>query len=145
MKLATLIRLYSGLMLGLTFSGITLTLWSADRAVRMTHRIDLAHQSYATHLQLSAQARQLTKQFGDALLIGDRDGGAGETALIAAIREDVTAISHIIAAEISLVGDSEVEELESLAQIDTARRRMIAEMKRLATTGIRSGPWEDDG
>ena len=44
-------------------------------------RTQLAQDAYGLHLKLEANIYRLFKQHGDALLIGDRDGGEGEREL----------------------------------------------------------------
>ncbi|MBW4709205.1 HAMP domain-containing histidine kinase [Roseobacter sp. YSTF-M11] len=126
MSIANLLRALAALMLMVALSGAALAYWSAKRAAFFNERINLAHQSYEMHLQLSGNTYQLFKQYGDAMLIGDRDQGMGEAELIRLIRENIRTIRGLIGQEIELVGDEEIEELELLSQIERKIEDLIA-------------------
>ena len=125
MKIANLLRGLAMIMLVIALSGAALAFWTAQRAAFFNERINLAHESYELHLQLSSNTYQLFKQYGDAMLIGDRDEGMGEAELIRLIRQNIRQIRTIIGLEIDLVGDEEVEELELLAQIESKLQNLI--------------------
>ncbi|GFE65525.1 sensor histidine kinase [Litoreibacter roseus] len=118
MKIINLVNLFAVLMLTLALGGVALSFWTTNQAERYNARIALAHESYERHLHLTINTYTLFKQFGDAMLIGDQDQGAGEAELIARIRADVAEIRRIIGTEIELVGEEEIEELELLAEIE---------------------------
>ncbi|QUJ76813.1 HAMP domain-containing histidine kinase [Sulfitobacter albidus] len=118
------------LFLTLAVAGALLVQWSVSRTQFYTERMNLAHRSYEQHLLLSSHTYQLFKQFGDALLIGDRDEGAGERALVTLINEDIDVIRGIINAEIALVGEEELEELELLDRLEDKIRKIIGEFDR---------------
>ena len=132
--------------LGLCLIQSALLIWSSDRTRFHMNRMNLAHQSYEAHLKLSSHTYQLFKQYGDALLIGDRDRGTGEAALSALIREDIRTIRGIIASEIELVGEEEHEELQLLADIERQIAGLIEqfEMKSIAKNAGEAAPlWTD--
>lgn len=118
MTIANLLRVLAAIMLIVALCGTALAYWTAQRAAFFNERINLAHESYEVHLQLSGNTYQLFKQYGDAMLIGDRDRGMGEAELIRLIRANIRSIRSLIGQEIELVGDEEIEELELLSQIE---------------------------
>lgn len=115
--------------LTLAIAGAVLLLWSVSRTQLYTERMNLAHKSYEQHLLLSTHTFQLFKQYGDSLLIGDQDQGAGERELVALIDEDLTIIRGIINDEIALVGEEELEELELLDDLEAKIRKLIAQFE----------------
>lgn len=131
MTLAALIRRTSGLMFGLTFLGVALALWSSERVTAVSRRVDLARESYDLHAVLRADAADLFKQYGDALLIGDRDEGADEDRLRSSLQADLAALRAVTAAEIRLFGEGEADELERIAEIEALLRRLVADMTRI--------------
>ncbi|MGZ2255935.1 ATP-binding protein [Roseobacter sp. A03A-229] len=118
MSIANLLRGLAALMLIVALCGTALAYWTSQRAAFFNERINLAHESYEVHLKLSSNTYQLFKQYGDAMLIGDRDEGMGEAELIRLIRQNIRSIRALIGQEIDLVGDEEIEELELLSQIE---------------------------
>lgn len=126
MTIANLLRILAAIMLIVALSGSVLAYWTAQRAAFFNERINLAHESYEVHLQLSGNTYQLFKQYGDAMLIGDRDEGRGEAELIRLIRQNIRSIRYLIGQEIDLVGNEEVEELELLARIERKIEDLIA-------------------
>ena len=119
----------AALFLALAIGGAVLVLWSVSRTQFYTERMNLAHRSYEQHLLLSSHTYQLFKQFGDALLIGDQDKGAGERALVALIEHDIEIIRATINAEIALVGEEELEELELLDRLEAKIHKVIEEFE----------------
>lgn len=119
------------IMLAIALSGAALAGWSARQAAFHMERIILAHQVYESYLALSNHTYQLFKQFGDALLIGDRDFGAGESELLGKMRNDIASIRRLIAREIQIVGDEETEELELLAKIEQQIEELIREYQEI--------------
>jgi signal transduction histidine kinase len=127
MKLVTRIFLTYALLLALVIGGAGLTAYSAHQTKYEIARSDLSNGLHQRYLNLSNHAYQLFKQFGDAILIGDRDLGHGETELLALIEDDFIAIRHVIGREVELVGEEEIEEYSSLAGIERLLRELIAE------------------
>ena len=134
MRLLTKINLFFALMLAISLGGAVLSVWSARQAHFQIARMDLAHAVYERFLMLESHTYQLFKQFGDAMLIGDRDRGTGETMLIEAIRVDIGHIREAIGREIDLVGDEEIEELEQLAAIEHKIEQLIEVLQQVAAT-----------
>jgi len=132
MKLVTKFHLFFALMLTLSLGGTALSVWSIRQANFQVERLNLAHDVYETYLALESHTYQLFKQFGDALIIGDRDRGAGEKELIAKIRGDISKIRHDIGTEIKLVGDEEIEELVTLSQIEFTIEKLITALRRIS-------------
>lgn len=129
MTLARLVGLSLGAMLLLAVVGAGLALWATERAEEVVRRVGLAYRSYETHALLRANVADLFKQYGDALLIGDRDEGRGEMQLRDAITGNLGTLRAIVAREIILLGDAEADELEDLAQIEALVRRLSREME----------------
>lgn len=142
MKLRYLTKLtlsFSALLaIALVSAGIAF--WSAHSAERHLERSQLAYQVHGQYLSLSNHTYQLFKQFGDALMIGDRDHGRGEAALLAAIRSDIRQLRVLIAEEVRLVGREEIEELELLAQIERKIEAVLREFQQLQTSAQDSDP-----
>ena len=116
-----------GTMLTVAIISAVLTIWCARQAAFHLERTELAHQQYQGFLSLSNHTYQLFKQFGDALLIGDRDRGVGESQLAHLIRADIDRIRQITAREIELVGEEEFEELELLEEVETQIELLLGE------------------
>lgn len=129
MRITTLFGLYATFFALLVACLTGLTLRNIEHSNQWDARSELAHASLQEHLILQSSVFQLLKQHGDALVIGDRDQGAGEQQLRAKISESIMQIRSIIGEEIRLVGAEELEELEVLAQIE----RKIAEVTRALT------------
>ncbi|NJN46854.1 MAG: hypothetical protein HC808_10680 [Candidatus Competibacteraceae bacterium] len=127
MRLISKLHLAFGVMLCIAFGSSALTVWSARQAAFYLERTQLAHQVYETYLALSSHTYQLFKQFGDAMLIGNRDRGTGEERLLDTLRSDVVYIRQLIAQEIQLVGEEEIEELELLARIERNIEELLIE------------------
>lgn len=115
------------LLLALAVSGAGLAAFSAYRASAEVEQAHLANHLLQRYLALSNHSYQLFKQFGDAILIGDRDLGQGETRLRALIREDFESIRHDIGREIHFLGQDEIAEYDLLAQIERLLNDLIAE------------------
>lgn len=133
LRLVTTVKLAIGAMLAIALVAAAMMVWTAHRAAWLSERMNLAHQVYEAHLSLSSNAYQLFKQYGDAMIIGDRDQGAGERELIAAVRAAIARVRGLIAAEIDLVGSEEAEELAALAEIEAKTNRLIAALETYRT------------
>ncbi len=118
MRLIPKLYISVGVLLSTAVGGAILAIVSAREASFHLYRANLAHQNYEAYVSLSSHTYQLFKQFGDAMLIGDRDRGEGENELLDRIRSDIARIRNIIAEEIQLVGEEEFEELDRLAEIE---------------------------
>lgn len=129
-----LLLLFTG-VLGLAILGPLLALWGTQEVRYNLARTDLAHRSYEAHLSLSNHTYQLFKQFGDAMTIGDRDQGELERELLAAMRRDIVTIRETIAAEIQLVGEEEIEELNHLAKIENQIATLLDEYQTVLDRG----------
>ncbi len=105
-------------LLALALSSAFLAFWSARSAEHEMERARLAHRVYEQYLGLSNHTYQLFKQFGDALLIGDQDQGAGEARLTAAIGANFRELRLLIAEEVQLFGSIEVQQFDHLARIE---------------------------
>lgn len=135
MRSTTLFSLYATALVVLMFCLGIITLYSLERARWWDNRIQLAQESHSLHLRLEADIFRLFKQHGDALLIGDRDRGAGERDLSQRIENNLAAIRNVIAREIDLVGDEEVEELAVLNEIEAGIGRVNAAIATFTSSG----------
>lgn len=146
MSITRLVQSIAVVMLVLSLLGAGFAIWSTQRSTFFSERITLAHESYEAHLKLSANTYRLFKQYGDAFLIGDRDAGSGEAALIGEVRANIAEIRQIITDEIDLVGVEEVEELDALDEIETTINRLIRELEQMREVDgidIPSNNWFD--
>ncbi len=132
MKLATTVYIFFVSMLAVCLVGTALVIWSSERAKFHMDRVNLAHDSQVAHKSLSNHTYQLFKQYGDALIIGDQDRGAGERELTALIRADISRIRILIGKEIEMVGEEELEELEALAEIEAKIEELIEILEDIA-------------
>lgn len=118
MRISALTSIFFGILVAATLASGALTLWQSTASRLWDQRIALAQASYAEHLALQSNIYQMFKQHGDALLMGDRDGGRMEAALQAAITANLAQIRQIIGQEIDLMGAEEIDELASLSRIE---------------------------
>lgn len=145
MKLVSKLYLSFGTLLAIAlFSAFTATLVAREAAFHL-ERTRLAHEVYEGYLSLSNHTYQLFKQFGDAMLIGDRDNGTGETELLAKIRQDIDMLRTLIAREVQLVGEEEIEELEGLAAIEGLIETLLTEYSLLLESSSRDEFFTDWG
>ena len=128
MKLVSKLRMFFGLMLALALSGAALSVWSAMQADHHLARMSLANRVYGSYLQLSNHTYQLFKQYGDVLIVGRTDSGEEKARLIKEIRLDIATIRDLIGQEIELVGDEEIEELATLAEIELQIEQLVTEL-----------------
>lgn len=138
MRISALTSLFFGLLVAATLASGILTLWHSTQSRIWDQRIALAQASYAEHLALQSNIYQLFKQHGDALLLGDRDGGKMEAELRARIAANLDEIRRIVGQEIDLVGEEEIEELELLSRIETKVQtltRTLSNLDSLDETG----------
>ena len=75
MRSSALFGIYTLVIVGLVGGLAVLTLYSLEKSRWWDARTQLAQESHALHLKWEANLYRLFKQHGDALLIGDRDGG----------------------------------------------------------------------
>jgi len=127
MKITSRLFITFGVMLTISFASAFLAVWTARQAAYHIERTELANRQYQGYLMLAANTYQLFKQFGDALLIGDRDLGTGESELEQAIRDDIARLRLIVAREVELVGEEEIEELEFLEEIEALIEELLKE------------------
>lgn len=107
------------ILVTIAIAGAALTVLCARGGLYHVMRTNQAHQQYEAYVSLSNYTYQLFKQFGDAMLIGDRDLGVGERELLRKIQAEISRIRRITADEILLVGENEVGQLEFLERIES--------------------------
>ncbi len=135
MRSTTLFGIYAVFIIGLISGLAGLTLYNLEKTRWWDARTQLAQESYGLHLRLEANLYRLFKQHGDALLVGDRDGGELERELRQTITQNLADIRNVIAREIQMVGDEEIEELELLDAIEADIRSINAAIARLSASG----------
>ncbi|MCU0905016.1 MAG: ATP-binding protein [Tabrizicola sp.] len=118
MRLSVLLSLVSAVLLAGAVACAALTFWVVLKSSAIEDRIALAHASYSEHQELRSNLYQLFKENADALLIGDRDRSALEEELKARIDANLLEIQRIIAREIEIDGEKELEELQLLSMLD---------------------------
>lgn len=135
MRSTTLFGIYAVVVVCLISSLAGLTLYNLEKSRWWDQRTQLAQEAYGLHLRLEANIFRLFKQHGDALLIGDRDGGEGEAELRKKIAENLSDIRNVIAREIEMVGEEEIEELELLDEIEADVRSVNNAIATITTSG----------
>ncbi|MEM9476941.1 MAG: HAMP domain-containing sensor histidine kinase [Pseudomonadota bacterium] len=135
MRSTTLFGVYAVVIIGLIGGLAGITLYSIDKSRWWDARTQLAQESYGLHLKLEANIYRLFKQHGDALLIGDRDGGAEEADLRVRIQQNLADIRDVIAREIQMVGEEEIEELALLDDIENDIRAVNRAIATLTESG----------
>lgn len=118
MRLSTLLSLLASVLLAGAVAAAYLTFWVVLETQKVSERIALARASQAEHLQLQSNLYRLFKEKADALLIGDRDHSALEAEVKAQIDGNLAEIQRIIAREIELDGEGELEELRLLSTME---------------------------
>lgn len=126
MRSTTLFGIYAAVIIGLIGGLAGLTLYNLEKSRWWDARTQLAQESYGLHLQLEANLYRLFKQHGDTLLIGNRDGGERERVLRGEISQNLADIRDVIAREIQMVGEEEIEELALLDDIEEDIRSIDA-------------------
>ncbi len=130
MRLTSVVTGYTfGVFLLALLSG-GLAFWAIDRTSNHIERMALAQASYEAHLRLSTNGFQLFKHYGNTLLTPDVDDETETRALADQIRSDIAEIRGIIATEIEMVGEEEIEELELLERLETKLEVLIRHFER---------------
>ncbi|QBF30704.1 hypothetical protein CFI11_05665 [Thalassococcus sp. S3] len=122
-------------MLILVLGGTAISIWTTNRAAYYNDRIMLAHASYEAHLKLANATYRLFKQYGDRILIGGEGRTFERAVLIQEIRGNITEIRQIIGEEIDLVGEEEIDELATLALLETKINGLIVKFKQITSQG----------
>ncbi len=125
MRLATTLNIFALIVLLLSGAGIGLTIWNAQQAERHLNRMLLANESYVRHLTLSKGIYRLLNRVADDELGRTLNSDYPTEALITRVENDLRAIRAVIGAEIELVGEEEIEELELLAEIEQRSANLI--------------------
>lgn len=135
MRSTTLFGIYTAVIIALIGGLSGLMLYSLEKSRWWDARTQLAQDAYGLHLKLEANIYGLFKQHGDALLIGDRDEGEGERERRAAIDRNLAEIRAVIAREIQMVGEEEIEELALLDDLEKDIRIIDAAIATLNESG----------
>lgn len=135
MRSTTLFGIYAAVIIALIGGLSGLMLYNLEKSRWWDARTQLAQDAYGLHLKLEANIYRLFKQHGDALLIGNRDGGEAQMELRGAIKQNLSDIRAIIAREIEMVGDDELEELELLDELEGDIQAIHAAIATLSVSG----------
>lgn len=131
MTLVSRVLIGFSLLLALSAAGAALAVLGAYRASAELEHADLARRQHAAYLGLSNHAYQLFKQYADVVLLGEPDPARAPAGLPQAIERDFAEIRHHIAREIELVGESEIDELETLHRIEALLRQLMDEHREI--------------
>lgn len=133
MRLSALLSVFAAVLLASAVAGAGLTVWVVVKSKQMEERIALAQASYSEHQSLQSNLYRLFKEKADALLIGDRDRSEMETGIKAQIAANLAKIQQIIALEIEIDGEEELEELRLLSALDRTITDVIRRYDQLST------------
>lgn len=118
MKIAHIINFFAFVMLLVAMASVSVAIWAAKQSDYHNYRISLAHKSYGHHLALTADTYLLFKRFGDLLLAGDAERVQDVTEISERLDAHLSVIRSSIEAEIRLVGEEELEEMELLREVE---------------------------
>ena len=130
-RLTSQLLIAVGALMCIALASSALTLWNANAALAKIERIDYAHRVYESYLTLSGDTYALFKQYGDKLLLGRGVAGDDSDALESRIRSNIDNIRSLVAQEIELYGEEEIEELELLSRIERKLERLLQEYRGL--------------
>jgi signal transduction histidine kinase len=139
MRLSALLSLFSSVLLAGALAAVGLTIWVVMRTATMEERILLAQASYSEHQALQSNLFRLFKEKADALLIGDRDLSATEAEVKGAIAANLAEIQRIIALEIEIDGEEELEELRLLSALERTIFDVLEAYGQVVTDGGEPG------
>jgi len=134
-RFATLFNLFTGAVTVLLITLAWVTLYGVEKSRWWDQRTQLSQTSYSLHLRLEADVFRLFKQHSDALLVGDRRQGTEVRKVQVRITDTLAGIRDVIAREIELVGEEEIEELALLDEIENDVRQIDAALSRLLVSG----------
>lgn len=134
MRLSALLSLFAMVLLVSAIAGAGLTFWVVVKSEQLESRIALARASYSEYQALQSNLYRLFKEKADALLIGDRDRSALETEIKAQIAANIAEIQRIIAREIEIDGEEELEELQLLSALERTISDVVGRYGRLIPT-----------
>lgn len=135
MRSSTLFAIYAAVLVGLLGGLSGLTLYSFEKSRWWDARTQLAQESYGLHLKLEVNLYRLFQQHGEALLNGDSSGGSGEAQLQARIAQNLVDTRNVIAREIQMVGEEEIEELALLDEIEADIQSVNRAIATLTSSG----------
>mgnify|MGYP005985820239 CR=1 FL=1 len=142
MKIKHALNVFAAAMLLMALGSVSVAVWAARQSDFHSERIALAYSSYQSHLQLTADTYLLFKRFGDFLLVGSKAEVDDADKLEKRLRGHLKNIRTIIEAEIELVGDEELEELELLDDLEAKVEDLISQynlaLRRIGTDDGRS-------
>lgn len=134
-RVSTVFTAFAAASLAIALGLAAVTMLSMERLRSAEQRIELAQKSYNLHLSLQSDIYRLLKQHADALLLGGRDLGETEPQIRARIAQRIGDIRRVIAYEIELVGEVEIEELDLLADVEKRVSSLTRSLSALAENG----------
>jgi two-component system, OmpR family, sensor kinase len=135
MRLSSLLTLFAVILLAGAIAGAGLTYWVVVKTAAMEERIALARASYSEHLRLQSNIYRLFKEKADAFLIGSLNSISRETEIEAEISANLADIQRVIAAEIEIDGEAELEELRLLSALDNTIEDVLQRYDQLLPRG----------
>ncbi len=126
LSLPVLLRLLAGLFLGLMLAGAGLTALDLREAGRLVDRMAVAERVHTGHLALAARVEAIHRRHAEARVTGAATDAPAADPVDEGLARDFAQLRAGIAAEIELVGDGEIVELDRLAEIE----RRIGELMR---------------
>lgn len=88
MKIVTQLRITYLMILLLGLSSAGLSLWNSRQSSLYIGQINVSHSIYEYCLSLESRTYQLVKEYGDAIIIGDKSQRPGKQLLIGLIADD---------------------------------------------------------
>jgi two-component system, OmpR family, sensor kinase len=136
MRLSSLLTLFAAVLFAGAMAGAGLTYWVVIRTAAMEDRIALARASYSEHLSLQSNVYRLFKEKADALLIGSQDSASRQAEIEGQITANLAEIQRIVAAEIEIDGEEELEELRLLSALENTIEDVIRRYDQLLPGGV---------
>jgi signal transduction histidine kinase len=141
MRLMSRFTLVFGALAAKALVSFAIVFFALHRTEHHIARANLAHAVYERYLQLSEQSALMFKRLTDDLLLDETAGRDAEHDLMQAeIRATIDSIRDMIAAEIELVGEEEIEELALLTRVERSLYEAVREFRRLPRWRARSDP-----
>lgn len=118
MRSTHLFGIFAVSMLGLLCALGGLTLHGLEKSRWWDTRTQLAQESYVLHIKLEANLNRFLFLVGNSPQTGEKDYELDASQIRNAIQNGILEIRNVIAREIRLVGEEEIEELELLEEIE---------------------------
>ena len=137
MPLARQVSLSFGVLLVIALACATMAICLSFTAKHYLTRADLAHRAYEAHLKVAVDTTKLFKELQKGLFFKDAARKDVQDALKRSIAVELENIRTIVTNEIVLVGEEEIEELETLNRLKDNINRVVAQYEEMITDGER--------